>query len=85
VAVDARYFRPTEVDTLLGDASKAQRKLGWRPRTSWNAKSCSSRTVYRRCSAHVSHADSSNLSAWSWPSAHPVRKSAHRPRPARPQ
>jgi GDPmannose 4,6-dehydratase len=32
VAVDRRYFRPTEVDSLLGDASKARRKLGWRPR-----------------------------------------------------
>jgi GDPmannose 4,6-dehydratase len=32
VAVDPRYFRPTEVDSLLGDASKARRKLGWRPR-----------------------------------------------------
>ncbi len=32
VRVDSRYFRPTEVDTLLGDASKARRKLGWKPR-----------------------------------------------------
>jgi len=32
VAVDPRYFRPTEVDTLLGDASKARRKLGWTPK-----------------------------------------------------
>lgn len=31
VAVDPRYFRPTEVDTLLGDASKAMRELGWSP------------------------------------------------------
>ncbi len=31
VAVDARYFRPTEVDFLLGDARKARRKLGWKP------------------------------------------------------
>jgi GDPmannose 4,6-dehydratase len=35
VRVDKRYFRPTEVDDLLGDASKAQRKLGWRPETSF--------------------------------------------------
>ena len=35
VAVDPRYFRPTEVDTLLGDPSKAQARLGWRPRTSF--------------------------------------------------
>jgi GDPmannose 4,6-dehydratase len=31
IRVDARYFRPTEVDTLLGDASKAKAQLGWRP------------------------------------------------------
>ena len=31
VKVDPRYFRPTEVDTLLGDASKARRRLGWTP------------------------------------------------------
>jgi GDPmannose 4,6-dehydratase len=31
VRVDPRYFRPTEVDTLLGDASKARRELGWAP------------------------------------------------------
>ena len=33
VAVDPRYFRPTEVETLLGDPSKAKRELGWTPRT----------------------------------------------------
>lgn len=32
VAVDPLYFRPTEVDTLLGDASAARKKLGWSPR-----------------------------------------------------
>jgi len=31
VKVDPRYFRPTEVDTLLGDASKARKELGWSP------------------------------------------------------
>ena len=36
VAVDPRYFRPTEVGTLLGDASKAQRELGWVPRISFD-------------------------------------------------
>ncbi len=36
IAVDARYFRPTEVETLLGDASKARRELGWTPRISFN-------------------------------------------------
>ena len=37
VAVDPRYFRPAEVDSLLGDASKAREKLGWKPRTSCKA------------------------------------------------
>ncbi|HMP78158.1 MAG TPA: GDP-mannose 4,6-dehydratase [Pirellulaceae bacterium] len=32
VEIDKRYFRPSEVDLLLGDASKADRLLGWRPR-----------------------------------------------------
>lgn len=31
VAVDPKYYRPTEVDLLVGDASKAQKKLGWKP------------------------------------------------------
>lgn len=35
VIVDEKYFRPAEVDTLLGDASKAKQKLGWEPRTSF--------------------------------------------------
>ena len=35
VRIDPRYFRPTEVATLLGDASKARKKLGWKPRTSF--------------------------------------------------
>jgi GDPmannose 4,6-dehydratase len=35
VAVDPRYFRPTEVETLLGDASKARERLGWKPRTTF--------------------------------------------------
>lgn len=37
VAVDPRYFRPTEVETLLGDATKARTKLGWQPRVSFEA------------------------------------------------
>lgn len=36
VAVDPRYFRPAEVDTLLGDASKARRVLGWSPKISFD-------------------------------------------------
>lgn len=34
VEIDEKYFRPTEVDLLLGDASKAQKQLGWHPETS---------------------------------------------------
>lgn len=35
VKVNAKYFRPTEVDLLLGDASKAKRELGWTPKVSF--------------------------------------------------
>jgi GDPmannose 4,6-dehydratase len=35
VRIDPRYFRPTEVDQLLGDAGKAKRVLGWEPRTTF--------------------------------------------------
>jgi GDPmannose 4,6-dehydratase len=35
VEVDPRYFRPAEVETLLGDPTKAREKLGWVPRISW--------------------------------------------------
>jgi GDPmannose 4,6-dehydratase len=35
VRIDPRYFRPTEVDTLLGDASKARARLGWSPQVSF--------------------------------------------------
>ncbi len=35
VRVDPRYFRPTEVETLLGDATRAREKLGWTPRTTF--------------------------------------------------
>ena len=35
VRVDPRYFRPTEVETLLGDPTKAHAKLGWRPKTTF--------------------------------------------------
>ena len=37
VRVDPRYFRPTEVETLLGDASKARNKLGWVPKVDFRA------------------------------------------------
>ena len=36
VQVDPRYFRPTEVETLLGDPAKAKQKLGWTPKISFN-------------------------------------------------
>jgi GDPmannose 4,6-dehydratase len=36
VEIDPRYFRPTEVDELCGDASRARAVLGWQPRTSFN-------------------------------------------------
>jgi GDPmannose 4,6-dehydratase len=35
IVIDPRYFRPAEVDLLLGDASKAQAKLNWRPKTTF--------------------------------------------------
>jgi GDPmannose 4,6-dehydratase len=35
LSVDPRYFRPTEVETLLGDPAKARQKLGWSPKTSF--------------------------------------------------
>lgn len=35
VRIDPQYFRPTEVDLLVGDASKAREKLGWQPKTSF--------------------------------------------------
>ena len=35
VVIDPRYLRPSEVELLCGDASKAKAKLGWKPRTSF--------------------------------------------------
>ena len=35
VEIDPRYFRPTEVDLLIGDYSKAREKLGWEPKTTF--------------------------------------------------
>jgi GDPmannose 4,6-dehydratase len=35
IQIDPKYFRPAEVETLLGDASKAKEKLGWEPKTSF--------------------------------------------------
>jgi GDPmannose 4,6-dehydratase len=37
VAIDPQYFRPTEVETLLGDPGKARERLGWEPRTTFDA------------------------------------------------
>ncbi|MDR3606943.1 MAG: GDP-mannose 4,6-dehydratase [Oligoflexia bacterium] len=36
VEIDPRYFRPAEVDLLIGDATKAERTLGWKPKTSFD-------------------------------------------------
>jgi len=36
IEVDARYFRPTEVDLLVGDPSKAQKRFGWQHKTSFD-------------------------------------------------
>src|SRR6185312_14192192 len=35
VKIDPTYFRPTEVDLLIGDSSKARQRLGWKPKTSF--------------------------------------------------
>ena len=35
VKIDPRYYRPTEVDLLIGDASKAKQTLGWEPKVSF--------------------------------------------------
>lgn len=35
IEIDQKYIRPTEVDALVGDASKAERELGWKARTHW--------------------------------------------------
>ena len=35
IGIDKKYYRPTEVDSLLGDASKAKEKLGWEPKISF--------------------------------------------------
>jgi GDPmannose 4,6-dehydratase len=37
IQVDEKYFRPTEVETLLGDPSKAKQKLGWTPKITFEA------------------------------------------------
>ena len=37
VEIDKRFFRPAEVDRLIGDSSKARRLLGWRPRITFDA------------------------------------------------
>ncbi len=36
IEVDPRYFRPTEVESILGDASKARRVLGWKPKITFD-------------------------------------------------
>ncbi len=36
VEIDKRYYRPSEVEALVGDASKARKHLGWKPKTTFN-------------------------------------------------
>ena len=36
IEVDQRYYRPSEVESLLGDATKARKKLGWKPKISFD-------------------------------------------------
>jgi GDPmannose 4,6-dehydratase len=50
VRIDPRYFRPTEVDTLLGDPSKARRNLGWKPECSFES------LVHEMVDADLEHA-----------------------------
>ena len=40
IRIDARYFRPAEVETLLGDASKAKKQLGWSPKITFKELVC---------------------------------------------
>ena len=37
VAISPKYYRPAEVETLLGDSSKARQKLGWDPKVSFDS------------------------------------------------
>ncbi|HEY8520455.1 MAG TPA: GDP-mannose 4,6-dehydratase [Gammaproteobacteria bacterium] len=57
VRIDPRYFRPTEVDTLLGDASKARERLGWRPEVSFDE------LVREMVEADLRHAERDALNA----------------------
>jgi GDPmannose 4,6-dehydratase len=62
VEIDPRYYRPTEVDLLLGDASKAREKMGWRPKVGFqelvrmmvdaDLQAESSRSTHRFASKH---------------------------------
>lgn len=49
VFIDPRYFRPTEVDTLFGDSSKAREKLGWKPRISFEDMIIEMRVIVDSC------------------------------------
>lgn len=50
VRIDPRYFRPTEVDLLIGDASKARARLGWTPKTTF--RGLVTKMVRADCAAH---------------------------------
>jgi GDPmannose 4,6-dehydratase len=55
VKVDPKYFRPAEVDVLLGDASKARRELGWKPRVTF--KELAKLMVEADIESHGKHPD----------------------------
>jgi len=62
VKVDPRYFRPTEVETLLGDPTKAKQKLGWTPKitfqelvSEWLGKTLRSPTAHREAETAKAH------------------------------
>ncbi len=74
IKIDPRYFRPTEVDTLLGDASKARQRLGWQPQIGfeqlvrrWSPRIWRWRAAMRswpaRASRPISIANSGSVSA----------------------
>ena len=49
IAIDSYYYRPTEVSSLLGDATKAQEKLGWTPTISLEEM------IYEMVEADINH------------------------------
>ena len=62
VALDPRYLRPTEVETLLGDAAKARRALGWKPRITFEELVHEMARADLRLAESEAHADSAGFS-----------------------